>query len=166
MQSLDLYIPGTRDTLQLGEILASKLAAIPAFALLLQGELGSGKTTLVRGLVESLPGGEQAEVSSPSFNIFNIYPTKPEVIHFDLYRLEEQGFDEGLVDYLHTDQQLVVVEWAEFLPASYWPQDYLLFNFEHTEKERKIMITAKGKNSAQFLKNCEPLLGSYLKEQK
>jgi tRNA threonylcarbamoyladenosine biosynthesis protein TsaE len=54
---------------------------------LLRGDLGSGKTTFVRGLVAALPGGEEAEVASPSFNLVNVYPTRPEVVHMDLYRL-------------------------------------------------------------------------------
>ena len=55
-------------------------------ALLLRGPLGSGKTTLTRALVEALPGGDQAEVASPSFTLCNYYPTTPPVMHCDLYR--------------------------------------------------------------------------------
>lgn len=165
MQPLSLVLSSTAQTLKLGEILASKLAADPAPAMLLHGDLGTGKTTLTRGLVESLPGGEHSEVSSPSFNIFNIYPTSPEVIHFDLYRLEDQGFDEGLLDYLHAPQRLVLVEWVQFLPPDYWPEDYLLVGLEHFERGRKLSLTSKGINSSVFLKNCEPELGPYIKER-
>ena len=86
--SLTLRLPGEADTLALGRALASILADPgKRAALLLRGDLGSGKTTLVRGLAEALPGGDEAEVASPSFNIVNVYPTRPEVFHVDLYRI-------------------------------------------------------------------------------
>ena len=55
--------------------------------ILFYGDLGSGKTTFTRGFIEALPGGENAEVSSPSFTLCNSYPTTPSVIHCDLYYL-------------------------------------------------------------------------------
>jgi len=58
-------------------------------AVLLHGPLGAGKTTFVRGFVEALPGSEAAEVSSPSFTLCNSYPTRPAVLHCDLYRSED-----------------------------------------------------------------------------
>jgi len=82
--------------LALGAALGRVLSSLPPglrgqdgglVPLLLSGALGAGKTTLVRGLVSALPGAELAEVSSPSFNIVNIYPTTPQVAHFDLYRV-------------------------------------------------------------------------------
>ncbi len=60
-------------------------------ALYLRGTLGSGKTTLTRGLVAALPGGEDAEVASPSFTLCNIYPTRPALLHADLYRMGDNG---------------------------------------------------------------------------
>ena len=61
----------------------------------MEGELGAGKTTLVRGLVEALPGGQDAEVASPSFNLVNLYPTQPETAHVDLYRCEGAPLDDS-----------------------------------------------------------------------
>ena len=65
--------------------------------LLLHGDLGSGKTTLTRFMVLSLPGGSEAEVASPSFTLCNHYATVPPVLHCDLYRcagsLPEELFD-------------------------------------------------------------------------
>jgi polynucleotide 5'-kinase involved in rRNA processing len=59
---LELDLPDLEATLRLGRTLAAAIAANPAPVLLLQGELGAGKTTLARFLVEALPGGEAAEV--------------------------------------------------------------------------------------------------------
>ena len=67
-------------TKELGRHLAEILPACrPMPALLLDGDLGAGKTTLTRELVLCLPGGEQAEISSPTFTLVNIYLTCPQV---------------------------------------------------------------------------------------
>ena len=86
--ALPCTLPDEAATLALGRTLAGILSDPACRAvLLLRGGLGSGKTTLVRGLVEALPGGGDAEVASPSFNIVNVYPTRPETYHLDLYRI-------------------------------------------------------------------------------
>jgi tRNA threonylcarbamoyladenosine biosynthesis protein TsaE len=107
------------------------------FPILFQGPLGTGKTTFVRGLVETFPGGDQAEVSSPSFNLVNIYPTQPEIIHMDLYRISQTGLDECLLEYLNFTESLIMIEWIEYLPQNYWPEMYLKINlsFRHTGRE-------------------------------
>jgi tRNA threonylcarbamoyl adenosine modification protein YjeE len=75
----------------------------------LYGELGTGKTTFVRGFLRSL--GHSDDVRSPTFTLLNLYPTVPPVCHADLYRLERasQIADVGLVDFLET--HVVLIEW-------------------------------------------------------
>jgi tRNA threonylcarbamoyladenosine biosynthesis protein TsaE len=74
----------------------------------LEGELGAGKTTLVRGMLEGLGWGQ--EVRSPTFNLMHEYPTLPPVLHADLYRVASwQGI--GLEDYL--ESHLCVIEWPD-----------------------------------------------------
>lgn len=158
---LTLHLPDADATMRLGGILAQaleKMARPPA--LLLQGGLGSGKTTLVRGLVERLPGAENAEVSSPSFNICNLYPTTPPVAHYDLYRLEGMGPDEGLLDQLADPAALVVVEWIEYLDEKYWPEDRLHLAWRPTTAGRTLRITAAGEASA-MLESLVPELEQY-----
>lgn len=53
----------------------------------LSGEMGTGKTTLIGGLVSALPGGERAAVSSPTWSLVNVYATTPPVAHVDAWRL-------------------------------------------------------------------------------
>ncbi len=110
-------------TRQIAGLLAASLAGNNPGALLLYGDLGAGKTTLVRFLVESLPGGKDAEVASPSFTICNIYCTAPRVYHFDLYRLEPGVADEGLEESLDDAGALTIVEWAERIAAKDMPAD-------------------------------------------
>lgn len=86
----------------------------------LEGELGAGKTTLVRGVLAGL-GWEEA-VRSPTFNLLHVYETTPPVVHADLYRVQShEGV--GLEEYL--DDHLVLVEWADraaglVLEGEYW----------------------------------------------
>jgi tRNA threonylcarbamoyladenosine biosynthesis protein TsaE len=158
---LTLRLPGPGDTLRLGRVLALALAAQPgARTLLLSGGLGAGKTTLVRGLVEALPGGDDAEVSSPSFNICNMYPTRPETAHYDLYRLEQAPgaalavADDALLDLLETEgprRALVIVEWAERLPANVLPPDRLELTWLPATHGRLIMAFARGEAARRVL---------------
>ena len=86
---MPLVLNNAEDTVEFGRMLAEAMSASPVRSLYLFADLGGGKTTLTRGFVSALPGGEHAEVASPSFTLCNVYPTRPEVLHADLYRLSE-----------------------------------------------------------------------------
>lgn len=91
---------------ELGAQLGSQLSA--GDVVLLEGELGAGKTTLVRGLLEGL--GHLGAVRSPTFNLVQTFDTSPPVMHADLYRVGSyEGI--GLEDYL--ESHLCLVEWPE-----------------------------------------------------
>lgn len=83
----------------------------------LTGDLGAGKTTLVKGIVEALTGTSPNEVVSPTFTYLNIYEGKIPLYHFDLYRLSSEaefllaGFDEFL-----DKEGICCVEWPDRLP--------------------------------------------------
>ena len=82
--SVDL--PSTEDTLAYGRSLGARL--VPRALVYLHGELGAGKTTLVRGLLEEL--GHPGEVASPTYTLMNHYELPDQtVVHLDLYRLEK-----------------------------------------------------------------------------
>ena len=112
MQSimLEIITHNERETELFGSRLAGRLEA-PA-VLCLYGELGSGKTALVRGMAEGL--GLNCTVSSPTFTIVNEYAGPVELIHFDMYRLHgaDELFDIGWEDYLRRDA-ILAVEWSE-----------------------------------------------------
>ncbi|MFY9235454.1 MAG: tRNA (adenosine(37)-N6)-threonylcarbamoyltransferase complex ATPase subunit type 1 TsaE [Fimbriimonadaceae bacterium] len=74
----------------------------------LHGELGAGKTTLVRGMLEEL--GVRDAVRSPTFNLVQVFDTDPPVMHADLYRVASHA-GIGLEDYLET--HLCLIEWPE-----------------------------------------------------
>ena len=135
-----------------GRKLAGCLAGTSGYpAILLNGTLGSGKTTLIRGLVPSLPGGEAAEVSSPSFNIVNLYPTEPATAHFDLYRLEGLGLEGDLEEQLHDPDLIRLVEWAEHLAPDDRPEDLLTITWEPCPEGRTIVLTSRGRAGHRVL---------------
>lgn len=139
-------------TLQLGRDLAAGLSqTTPEQVLLLEGNLGAGKTTLVRGLVTAMEDGDEARVSSPSFNIMNLYPTNPETAHFDLYRLEGMPPDDMMLEYLHCGEMLVIVEWSQYLAEEFMPGEYLHFKWQECTCGRKLLLTAAGKKAKETL---------------
>ncbi len=112
-------------------------------AVLFYGDLGTGKTTFTRGLVESLPGGGQAEVSSPSFTLCNSYPTTPPVIHCDLYRSEGALPDE-VDEALDAESGLVLVEWAERIAIENLPPKRLDIRFQVCKDNRLVTLSPYG----------------------
>jgi len=106
----------------------------------LYGDLGSGKTTFVQGLVKSL-GGKQREVISPTFIIQKEYRVKTlveRVFHIDLYRLEsiDEIEDLGLIDYFGNKDNLVVIEWAE-KAKELLPKEKVEVCFEYLDENRR-----------------------------
>lgn len=95
----------------------------PPRMLILTGDLGAGKTTLVKGLVAALEAGDEDSVTSPTFTLVHTYDgwqdgQPVQVVHLDLYRLESerQLATLGLVE-LMADDALVLVEWGEKFPG-------------------------------------------------
>ncbi|WP_448587536.1 tRNA (adenosine(37)-N6)-threonylcarbamoyltransferase complex ATPase subunit type 1 TsaE [Thermocrinis sp.] len=116
------------DTLELGRNFAKRLKGKEVICLI--GDLGSGKTTFVKGLAEGLEIERGYQVRSPTFTVANEYPTKKgKLIHIDLYRVGdfevEQFIGEGIL----------VIEWAENLNLC----DYVL-RFDFEGEGRRIII--------------------------
>jgi tRNA threonylcarbamoyladenosine biosynthesis protein TsaE len=108
--------------------------------LCLIGQLGSGKTTFVRGVVEGF-GISARDVASPTFTLIREYGKEKKIYHVDLYRLEreEDIFEAGIFELLSGDD-LVLIEWADQL-HKYRPDPCMTIEFAHGEKgERIIMI--------------------------
>jgi tRNA threonylcarbamoyladenosine biosynthesis protein TsaE len=101
---------GPADTEAIGARLAALLQ--PGDVVLVAGELGAGKTTLVRGACRAL--GVTATVASPTFTIGRRYAGRVAVSHLDLYRLGDLGAeDPGLLDDYLTTDAIAFVEWPE-----------------------------------------------------
>ncbi len=149
-------IPSLSHTAKLGQAMAAVWAARPdlPLLLLLHGQMGAGKTTLTRFMVESLPGGDLAEVSSPSFTLCNSYPTRPPVLHFDLYRLEEGQYDDTLPEALYEAEYaptIILVEWPERMDKSFLPDSYVYCRLTESENNRRAFFEGYGEAAAAFL---------------
>jgi tRNA threonylcarbamoyl adenosine modification protein YjeE len=120
------------------------LFARPGMALLLQGELGAGKSTFVRGFIRALADGREFDIPSPTFTLVQSYDeTRVPVAHADLYRIGSAGeLDElGLMDLLAS--HILAVEWPEKLLD--WPiADRLLVQLSGSGSRREAAITASG----------------------
>lgn len=109
---IELITNSSIETIELGEKLAKVLPN--GLTILLTGDLGAGKTTLVRGIASGL--NIKGVVQSPTFNIMKIYlkGDRP-LIHIDAYRLADINTDIGLDEYIGYETGLTVIEWPMFI---------------------------------------------------
>ena len=130
------------ETRALGARLARLL--LPGDVLILEGDLGAGKSEFTRGIARGL--GIEGPVASPSFTILNVYDEgRIPLYHFDWYRLsgEDELYDMGLDEYLGGDG-IAVVEWPSRCPEAV-PEDHLLIRIIPVdETSREITLTPKG----------------------
>jgi tRNA threonylcarbamoyladenosine biosynthesis protein TsaE len=139
------FIPNEQDMLRLGICLAKAILATPNYSnptlIFLCGQLGAGKTTLVRGFLQGL--GYQQRVKSPTYTLVETYDIDNQIIyHFDFYRIQhanELNFI-GLTDYLQ-DKAISLIEWPE-QAAGILPTPDLIFSIKMQEQGRQIKIEA------------------------
>lgn len=118
---------------------------------LLSGELGSGKTAFVRGLVRGL-GGSADEVSSPTFVLLTSYPARLVLHHADLYRLRGDGDEDELgLEELPGPKGVLAVEWAERLRQAPWAHVFRV-SLEHAgEDQRRVTVQESSRQGTSFL---------------
>ena len=144
---------------KLGRDLASVLAEDDVVYLL--GELGAGKTTLVRGVARGL--GYPGRVTSPTFTLMNIYATDPLIYHFDFYRLENADMEDlGLDDYLECGG-ISLVEWPQ-VGQEVLPQEALWLEIElidnDYERSRMVSISAQGSKYQDKLERLRQIVNT------
>ena len=127
------------ETMAFGRELAADLQ--PPCLVLLKGELGSGKTTLAKGIVAGLGAAKEEEVTSPSFTLVHEYGGDRKVFHVDLYRIEESRELATLgLEELWSEDAIVIVEWGEKL----WdnaPAPRVIIQMEYaSSEERRITV--------------------------
>ena len=109
---IEIISNSANETMELGKKIAGLVSAGSTFCL--TGDLGAGKTTLVRGIAQAL--NIKSVVQSPTFNIMKIYfdGIKP-LIHIDAYRLADVDTDIGLDEYIGYETGITVIEWPMFI---------------------------------------------------
>ena len=138
------------ETIERGRDLAKSLA--PPVVVLLSGELGSGKTTLAKGIVAGLGAAREEDVTSPTFTLVHVYHNHCKVFHVDLYRVEQFRELEtlGLED-VFAERAILIIEWSEQFPLrSDWPA--LCVHLEHLDGDRRrIRVSRRESASSQSL---------------
>ena len=114
-----------------------KLAALlpNGSVVLLKGDLGAGKTTLVRGVAEAL--GINEKITSPTFNIMKLYLRGSKVlVHIDAYRLEDRNEDIGLDEYIGIERGLTFIEWPDYI-ANLIPDNAISINIRNIGNDNR-----------------------------
>lgn len=136
-----LKIANLKDTERLGLSIGRLLEANDC--ILLEGDLGAGKTTLTKAIARGL--GVEAMVKSPTFTIIREYEGRLPLYHMDAYRLEHADDDLGFEEYF-TNNGVVVVEWAHYI-AAFLPAHFLRLSIKHIDEfSRELTIEAEGEH--------------------
>jgi tRNA threonylcarbamoyladenosine biosynthesis protein TsaE len=118
----EMITHSAEETTRWGREFAAKLKA--PMLVLLSGDLGSGKTTLTKGIVAGLGAAQEDEVTSPTFTLVHVYGKAAKVYHADLYRIENlHDFETLGMEDVFTTPAIIIIEWSERFPLpSPWPQ--------------------------------------------
>ena len=130
-----------QETIAFAKELAAGIKA--GTVLCLEGQLGSGKTTFIKGLAEGLGLKYPEQVKSPTFVLMHIYKAKVPLYHFDCYRLDslEELENIGFVDFVSDPHAVSCVEWAE-KAGNLIPKDARHIRFEILDAStRRISIS-------------------------
>jgi len=115
---------------------------------LLSGELGSGKTTLSKGIISGLGAAREEDVTSPTFTLVHVFHNGSKVYHVDLYRVEQSRDIESLaLEDALSEPAVVLIEWPErFSLHTDWPK--VRVQLEHLEGDsRRITISGPSRES-------------------
>jgi len=131
----------SEQTINFGRALAKELR--PPCLVLLEGELGSGKTTLAKGIVAGLGAAQEQDVSSPTFTMVHEYGQAARVYHVDLYRVEgNQDFETLGLEDLINQNAVVLVEWGEKFASIFPPPDFHIKLEHRGTDDRRITVRA------------------------
>src|SRR5581483_11622804 len=138
--AVEVVTQSAEETIAWGREFAKTLRAPVLVAL--SGDLGTGKTTLTKGIISGLGAAAEEDVTSPTFTLVHVFHNHSKVYHVDLYRVEQFRDLEtlGIEDVL-TESAIVIIEWAErFSLVNDWPQ--VQVRLDHLEGDaRRIVIT-------------------------
>jgi len=157
-ESLTLVSHGLSETRRLGALLGQLLQGDEVICL--EGELGTGKTSLVQGIGQGQ--GIRKPITSPTFTLVNEYQGRQATLyHVDLYRLgyTEEMIAAGIDGYFY-DDGICVIEWAE-KAKDILPPECLYITLKHvSEEKRSILLQARGQAYRQLLRRLKEILES------
>jgi tRNA threonylcarbamoyladenosine biosynthesis protein TsaE len=128
------------DTIAFGRTLAQWL--MPPKLVLLRGDLGAGKTTLVKGIAEAFEAAAEEDVTSPTFTLIHEYRgPRANLYHIDLYRIDTQReLDTLALDDLRTHDSILLIEWGEKFLRFVRERDVEIVLERVGDEERRIQI--------------------------
>ena len=128
------------ETVAFGSTLASLLA--PPKLVLLRGDLGAGKTTLVKGIAAAFEAADEEDVTSPTFTLVHEYRgPRANLFHIDLYRIDTPRELETLgLDDLRSDNGILLIEWGEKFPRLLRERDVEITLGRDGENGRRISV--------------------------
>ncbi len=151
---IELQSHSPSDTHELG-VRIGKHLSVPS-VLLLEGELGSGKTLLTKGVYLGLGGCDEEQVLSPSYTLVHHYDdARCPIFHVDLYRLEKPDaiYSLDFEEFLFQENGVTVLEWPRGAKDLLKPEEYLHIEFFPGEnpENRKIVLSAPGQQYHKVL---------------
>jgi tRNA threonylcarbamoyladenosine biosynthesis protein TsaE len=135
--------------IELGKLFGERI--MPGDLLFLSGDLGAGKTTLVKGIAKGM--GINATITSPTFQLIKTYYGKYRLNHLDLYRLNNEAETEILEPDELVAEGIAVIEWGDFLKGRFF-DEYLEIRIEYDEAidTRKVTLRPIGLRYQQMVK--------------
>ena len=134
MKEWKAYTDSIESTHELGRKIGENVSE--NMVILLDGDLGAGKTTLTQGIAKGL--GIRRNVTSPTFTILKVYRGRMPLYHIDAYRLEGVTQDLGFEELLE-DEGLTVIEWSQFIPGII-PDEYLSVAIHLMDEDRRELV--------------------------
>jgi tRNA threonylcarbamoyladenosine biosynthesis protein TsaE len=130
------------ETIAFGRTLAEMLA--PPQLVLLRGDLGAGKTTLVKGIAAAFEAAREDDVTSPTFTLVHEYHgPHANLYHIDLYRIDTQReLDTLALDDLRSENSILLIEWGEKFPRFARERDVEIRLERQSENARTIQIVS------------------------
>jgi tRNA threonylcarbamoyladenosine biosynthesis protein TsaE len=141
MDQREFITHSPEETIALGRTLASLIA--PPKIVLLRGDLGAGKTTLVKGIAEGFGAASEDDVTSPTFTLVHEYRGPAAILyHIDLYRVDTPRQLETLgLDDLISENSVLLIEWGEKFPRFVKEQDVEIALERVGETARKVRVS-------------------------
>jgi tRNA threonylcarbamoyladenosine biosynthesis protein TsaE len=138
LQEITTHSPD--ETIAFGRALAPVLA--PSTLVLLRGDLGAGKTTLVKGIASAFEAAAEEDVTSPTFTLVHEYRgPKANLYHIDLYRIDTpRELDTLALDDLRSENSILLIEWGEKFPWLLLERDVEISFQRLSDRERVIRV--------------------------